>query len=98
MALPDADYHREKYGLVALAGYLTSIEGWSRVLLTVIPGSLDDPEGPRGLVPPVIDAEQDRLGPHYGEIFYTDIGGRIDLVAVRSGQTLYVSGTTGSLL
>lgn len=68
-ALPDVDYHREKYGLVALADYLSSVEGWDKVLLTVVPGSLDDPAGPRGLVPPVIDAARDRADPHYGEIF-----------------------------
>jgi hypothetical protein len=90
MALPDVDYHREKYGLVALAGHLVSAEGWTRALLSVPPESLDEPGGPRGIVPPVIDAELDRTDPHYAYDFYTDLGGHIDLVAVRPGHLLIV--------
>jgi len=36
---PDVDYHREKYGLVALAHYLADVEGWLTVLLSVAPES-----------------------------------------------------------
>jgi len=46
---PDVDYHREKYGLVALAHYLADVEGWPEVLLSVVPESLDEPGGLRGL-------------------------------------------------
>jgi len=90
MARADVDYHREKYALVALAEHLVSVEGWSKVLLSVVPESIDVPDGPIGLVPPVIDAEQDRLDPRYPYVFYTDLGGRIDLVAVRPGRSLLV--------
>jgi hypothetical protein len=87
---PDVDYHREKYGLVALAHYLADVEGWPTVLLSVAPESLDAPGGLRGLLPPAIDAERDRADPHYPYVFYTDIGGRIDLVAAKPGHALLV--------
>ena len=90
MTEPDVDYHREKYGLVALAHYLAAVERWPTVLLSVVPESLDEPGGLRGLQPPVIDAERDRADSRYPYVFYTDIGGRIDLVAAKPGHALLV--------
>ena len=90
MTEPDVDYHHEKYALVALSHYLRDVEGWPRVLVSVVPESLDEPDGPRGLVPPVIDAERDQTDPTYRYNFYTDIGGRIDLVAAKPGHALLV--------
>src|SRR5665811_976247 len=60
MTEPDVDYHREKYGLVALAHYLTDVEGWPTVRLSVAAASLDAPGGLNGLPPPTIDPDLDR--------------------------------------
>lgn len=87
---PDVDYHREKYGLVALAHYLTDVEGWPTVRLSVAAESLDAPGGMNGLLPPTIDPERDRADSRYRYVFYTDIGGRIDLVAAKPGHALLV--------
>ncbi len=87
---PDVDYHREKYGLVALAHYLTDVEGWPTVRLSVAAESLDALGGMNGLLPPMIDPERDRADSRYRYVFYTDIGGRIDLVAAKPGHALLV--------
>ena len=90
MTEPHVDYHREKYGLVALAHYLEHVDGWLTVRLSVEPESLDAAGGPAGQAVPAIDEARDREDPRYKYTLYTDNGGRIDLVATKSGRTLLV--------
>lgn len=72
MQRPAVDYHREKYGLVALANHLTD-DGWE-VMLSVDPGSLRSAPV-KGLPVPVIDADRDASDPRYKYSFYVDRGG-----------------------
>ena len=87
--LPDVDYHHEKYAVVALAHYLTGVEGWASVHVGVALKSLDAPEGLRGNPVPTIDAERGRVEPKYRYDFYP-AGGGVALVATKPGQTLLV--------
>jgi hypothetical protein len=81
------DYHREKYGLVALANHLTR-EGWQEVLLSVRPETLETTL--EGIAVPVLDPVRDATDEKYKYNFYIDRGGRIDLVARRDGKLLLV--------
>jgi hypothetical protein len=87
---PDVDYFREKYALVALAEYLRGA-GWD-VLLSVPPRSLVVGAAHEGIPPPLIDAELDRVDERYRYNFYTDIGGRVDLVGWRKDEVLLIEG------
>jgi hypothetical protein len=89
MERPDVDYHREKYGLVALANHLAA-DGW-KVLLSVVPASLATPPH-KGIDVPTIDAAKDSADPRYRYNFYIDRGGRHDLVATRGDEVLVVEG------
>lgn len=89
MERPAVDYHREKYGLVALANHLTD-DGW-QVMLSVQPASLASLPM-QGLGVPVIDADRDASDPRYKYNFYVDRGGRHDLVATRGSEVLVVEG------
>lgn len=88
MPVAGIDYHREKYALVALAEHLIS-QGWTEVLLSVDPRSLTD-QALKGVMVPTIDAALDRDDPRYRYTFYTDRGGRHDLVAKRGSEMLVV--------
>jgi hypothetical protein len=90
------DYTREKYALVKLAEWLESDAGgrWA-TYLSVDPDSL----GRETLVfveRPVIDVARHEADPRYKYTFYTDRGGRIDLVAKRAGVTMLIEGKGGS--
>ena len=86
---PPVDYHREKYGVVALAEYLVAHDRWERVRLSVPAVSLHMGNAETGIEPPLIDADRDAVDPTYKYNFYTDTGG-IDLVAWRGEETLVV--------
>jgi hypothetical protein len=89
MERPNVDYHREKYGLVALANKLKE-EGWD-VLLSVTPKSVGSLQL-KGIEVPSIDATQHDADPGYKYNFYVDRGRRHDLVATRGSEILVIEG------
>lgn len=81
------DYYREKYGLVALANYLTR-DKYEEVLLSVRPDTLHTKL--EGVAVPVLDPVLDATDEKYKHNFYIDRGGRIDLVARKDGRLVLV--------
>ena len=90
----DFDYHHEKVALTRFGQWLLD-QGWSEVLLSVVPASVDIDRPLRGLpVQELDDVFISRFNDerNYRYTFYRDNPGNFDLVAKREGEILIVEG------